>query len=73
MAKWPNHFISGKQFCKKQNLADLALKRPNGNHVLHFIFLLISHVKKLVKMYNVTPKTALKLCHRKMTQKTYFY
>ena len=24
MAKWPNHFISGKQFQKRPNLADLA-------------------------------------------------
>jgi hypothetical protein len=31
MAKWPNHFISGKQFQKRPNLADLAFKRPNGN------------------------------------------
>jgi len=31
MAKWPNHFISGKQIQNRQNLGDLALKRPNGN------------------------------------------
>ena len=27
MAKWPNHFISGKQFQKRPNLADLAFKK----------------------------------------------
>jgi len=26
MAKWPNHFISGKQFQKRPKLADLAFK-----------------------------------------------
>jgi hypothetical protein len=25
--KWPNHFIFGKQFQKRQNLADLAFKK----------------------------------------------
>jgi hypothetical protein len=27
MAKWPNHFISGKQFQKRPNWADLAFKK----------------------------------------------
>ncbi len=27
MAKWPNHFISGKQFQKRPNKADLAFKK----------------------------------------------
>jgi len=27
MAKWPKHFISGKQFQKRPNLADLAFKK----------------------------------------------
>ncbi len=27
MAKWPKHFISGKQFQKRSNLADLAFKK----------------------------------------------
>jgi hypothetical protein len=27
MAKWPNHYISGKQFQKRPNLADLAFKK----------------------------------------------
>jgi hypothetical protein len=27
MAKWPNLFISGKQFQKRPNWADLALKK----------------------------------------------
>jgi len=27
MAKWPNHFISGKQFQKRPNLADLVFKK----------------------------------------------
>jgi len=27
MAKWPNHFISGKQFQKRPNMADLAFKK----------------------------------------------
>jgi hypothetical protein len=31
MAKWPNHFISGKLF----------LKWPNGNHVLYNIFIFV--------------------------------
>jgi len=30
-AKWPNHFISGKQFQKSQNCQIWPLKRPNGN------------------------------------------
>jgi len=31
MAKWPKHFISGKQFKKGQIWQILLLKRPNGN------------------------------------------
>jgi len=31
MAKWPNHFISGKQFQKGQVRQIWPLKRPNGN------------------------------------------
>jgi len=27
MATWPNHFIPGKQFLKRPNLADLAFNR----------------------------------------------
>jgi len=27
MAQWPNHFISGKQFQKRPNLAYLAFKK----------------------------------------------
>jgi len=27
MAKWPNHFISGKLFQKRPNLPDLAFKK----------------------------------------------
>jgi len=27
MAKWPNHFISGKPFQKRPNLDDLAFKK----------------------------------------------
>jgi len=27
MAKWPNHFISGKQFQKRPNIADFAFKK----------------------------------------------
>jgi len=27
MAKWPNHYISGKQFQKRPKLADLAFKK----------------------------------------------
>ena len=29
MAKWPNHFISGKQFQKRPNWAYLAFKKAN--------------------------------------------
>jgi hypothetical protein len=31
MAKWPNHFIYGKQFQKGQIWQIWPLKRPNGN------------------------------------------
>jgi hypothetical protein len=31
MAKWPNHFISGKQFQKGQIWQIWPLKRPTGN------------------------------------------
>jgi len=33
MAKWPKHFISGKQFQKSQIWQIWPLKRPNGNPV----------------------------------------
>jgi len=35
MAKWPHHFISGKQFQKRPKLADLAFKKANGNPVFN--------------------------------------
>jgi hypothetical protein len=34
MAKWPNHFISGKQFQKRPNLADLAFNVKLYFHLL---------------------------------------
>ena len=34
MAKWPNYFISGKQFQKGQIWLIWPFKRPNGNPAL---------------------------------------
>ncbi len=37
MAKWPNHFISGKQFQKRPNWADLAFKKAKWQPCLLYL------------------------------------
>ena len=38
MAKWPNHFISGKQLQQMPNLADLALQKAKWQFRSKWLF-----------------------------------
>ena len=46
MAKWPKHFISGKQFQKRPNLADLAFFKGQMATQYCFLFNLVGELIK---------------------------
>ncbi len=66
MAKFSNHFISGKPFQNRPNLDDLVSKRPNGNHGQY----LLPSLWKLMNVF-VLSKLTLSQCDRAINKKKF--